>query len=50
MVTLNKDLALANLIKSLMGGRLRVTYQQYMRLGRLKWSFIHTLRLSIVDA
>lgn len=45
MVTQNKDLALATLVKGLMGGRLRIIYQQHMRLGRLKPSFIHTLRL-----
>ena len=46
----NKDFVLATLVKGLIGGQLRVIYQQYMRPGRPKRSFIHTLRLSIVDA
>ena len=50
MSAANKDLALATLVKGLMGGRLRVIYQQQMRLGRLKRSFIHMLRLNLVDA
>ena len=50
MSAANKDFVLATPVEGLMGGRLRVIYQQHMRLGRLKRSFIHTLRLSLVDA
>ena len=50
VVTQNKDLALATLVKGLMGGRLRVIYQQHMQLGRPKRSLIHTLRFRLVDA
>ena len=50
MSAANKDLALATLVKGLMGGRSRIIYQQHKRLGRFKRSFIHTLRLSLVDA
>lgn len=50
IVTQNKDLALATLAKGLMGGRLRVVYQQHMQLGRPKRSLVHTLRFRLVDA
>lgn len=50
VVTQNKDLALATFVKSLMGGRLRIIYQQHMQLGRPKRSIVHTLRFKMVDA
>ena len=50
VVTQNKDLALATMVKSLMAGRLRVMYQQHMQLGRPKRSLVHTLRFRMVDA
>ncbi|MDB5235058.1 MAG: hypothetical protein JWR44_2051 [Hymenobacter sp.] len=50
VVTQNKDLALATLAKGLMGGRLRILYQQHMQLGRPKRSIVHTLRFRLVDA
>jgi glycosyltransferase involved in cell wall biosynthesis len=50
VVTQNKDLALATLVKTLMGGRLRVIYQQHMQLGRPKRGLIHTLRFRQLDA
>ena len=50
VVTQNKDLALATLVKSLLGGRLRIIYQQHMQLGRPKRSLVHTLRFRLVDA
>ena len=50
MSAANKDFALAILMNGLMGGRLRIIYQQHMQPRRLKRSFIHTLRLSLVDA
>ncbi|MBF9223076.1 glycosyltransferase family 4 protein [Hymenobacter ruricola] len=50
IVTQNKDLALATLVKTLMGGRLRVIYQQHMQLGRPKRSLVHTLRFGQLDA
>ena len=50
VVTQNKDLALATLVKTLLGGRLRIIYQQHMQLGRPKRSLIHTLRFRQVDA
>ena len=50
MSAANKDFVLATPVKGLMGGRLRVIYQQHMRLGRLKRSFTHPLRLNLVDA
>ena len=50
IVTQNKDLAAATLAKTLMGGRLRIIYQQHMQLGRSKRSLVHTLRFNLVDA
>ncbi|WP_125921674.1 glycosyltransferase [Hymenobacter lapidarius] len=50
MVTQNKDLALATLSKQLMGGVLRVIYQQHMQLGRPKRSLVHRLRFGQLDA
>jgi glycosyltransferase involved in cell wall biosynthesis len=50
VVTQNKDLALATLAKTLMGGHLRIIYQQHMQLGRPKRSPVHTLRFRLVDA
>jgi glycosyltransferase involved in cell wall biosynthesis len=50
VVTQNKDLALATMVKTLMGGRLRVIYQQHMQLGRPKRSLVHSLRFRLVDA
>ena len=50
MSAANNDFALATPVKGLMGSRLRIIYQQHMRLGRLKQSFIHPLRLNLVDA
>ncbi|WP_082116008.1 glycosyltransferase family 4 protein [Hymenobacter terrenus] len=50
VVTQNKDLPLATLVKGLMGGRLRIIYQQHMQLGRPKRSFVHTLRFRLIDA
>ncbi|MBF9140737.1 glycosyltransferase family 4 protein [Hymenobacter properus] len=50
VVTQNKDLALATLVKTLLGGRLRIIYQQHMQLGRPKRSLVHTLRFRLVDA
>ena len=50
MSAANKDFALAILMNGLMGGRLRIIHQQHKRLGRLKRSFTHPLRLSLVDA
>ncbi|HEX8658667.1 MAG TPA: glycosyltransferase family 4 protein [Hymenobacter sp.] len=50
IVTQNKDLALAALVKRLMGGRLWVVYQQHMQLGRPKRSLVHTLRFRLIDA
>ena len=50
VVTQNKDLALATLVKTLMGGHLRIIYQQHMQLGRPKLSPVHTLRFRLVDA
>ncbi|MBD2722416.1 glycosyltransferase family 4 protein [Hymenobacter armeniacus] len=50
VVTQNKDLALATLVKGLMGGRLRVIYQQHMQLGRPKRGLVHTLRFRQLDA
>jgi D-inositol-3-phosphate glycosyltransferase len=50
VVTQNKDLALATLAKSLLGGHLRIVYQQHMQLGRPKRSLVHTLRFRLVDA
>ena len=50
VVTQNKDLALATFVKSLLGGRLRIVYQQHMQLGRPKRSLVHTLRFNMVDA
>ena len=50
VVTQNKDLAMATLVKSLLGGRLRIIYQQHMQLGRPKRSLVHTLRFRLVDA
>ncbi|WP_201986989.1 glycosyltransferase family 4 protein [Hymenobacter rubidus] len=50
VVTKNKDLALATLVKTLMGGHLRIIYQQHMQLGRPKRSLIHTLRFRLIDA
>ncbi|MFD2720357.1 glycosyltransferase family 4 protein [Hymenobacter monticola] len=50
VVTQNKDLALATLAKTLMGGHLRIIYQQHMQLGRPKRSPVHTLRFGLVDA
>jgi glycosyltransferase involved in cell wall biosynthesis len=41
---------MATLVKSLMGGRLRIIYQQHMQLGRPKRSLVHTLRFRLVDA
>lgn len=50
VVTQNKDLAAATLAKTLMGGRLRILYQQHMQLGRPKRSLVHTLRFGLLDA
>jgi len=50
VVTQNKDLAVATLVKTLMGGHLRIIYQQHMQLGRPKRSLVHTLRFRLVDA
>ncbi|GAC1376329.1 MAG: hypothetical protein NVSMB30_21510 [Hymenobacter sp.] len=50
VVTQNKDLALATFVKGLMGGLLRIVYQQHMQLGRPKRSLVHTLRFRQVDA
>ena len=50
VVTQNKDLAVATLVKTLMGSRLRIIYQQHMQLGRPKRSLVHTLRFRLVDA
>ena len=50
VVTQNNDLARAVLVKALMGGRLRLVYQQHMQLGRSKRSLIHTLRFRQLDA
>jgi D-inositol-3-phosphate glycosyltransferase len=50
VVTQNKDLAVATLVKTLMGGHLRLIYQQHMQLGRPKRSLVHTLRFNLVDA
>ncbi|GAB3584910.1 glycosyltransferase family protein [Hymenobacter daeguensis] len=50
IVTQNKDLAVATLVKTLMGGHLRIIYQQHMQLGRPKRSLVHTLRFRLVDA
>lgn len=50
VVTQNKDLALATLVKTLMGGQLRIIYQQHMQMGRPKRSLVHTLRFRLVDA
>ncbi|MDO7845590.1 glycosyltransferase family 4 protein [Hymenobacter sp. M29] len=50
VVTQNKDLALATLVKTLMGGHLRLIYQQHMQLGRPKRSPVHTLRFRLIDA
>ena len=50
VVTQNKDLAMATLVKTLLGGRLRIIYQQHMQLGRPKRSLVHTLRFRLVDA
>lgn len=50
VVTQNKDLALATFVKGLMGGQLRIIYQQHMQLGRPKRSPVHTLRFRSVDA
>ncbi|MDB5269332.1 MAG: hypothetical protein JWP58_2372 [Hymenobacter sp.] len=50
VVTQNKDLPVATLVKTLLGGRLRIIYQQHMQLGRPKRSPVHTLRFGLVDA
>ena len=50
VVTQNKDLAVATLVKTLLGGQLRIIYQQHMQLGRPKRSPVHTLRFGLVDA
>lgn len=50
VVTQNKDLAVATLVKTLMGGHLRIIYQQHMQLGRPKRSLVHTLRFRLIDA
>jgi D-inositol-3-phosphate glycosyltransferase len=50
VVTQNKDLAAATLAKTLMGGRLRIIYQQHMQLGRAKRTLVHTMRFGLVDA
>jgi D-inositol-3-phosphate glycosyltransferase len=50
VVTQNKDLAMAALAKKLMGGRLRIIYQQHMQLGRAKRDWLHTLIYQEVDA
>ena len=50
VVTQNKDLALAALAKVLMGGKLRIIFQQHMRLGRPKRDLFHTLVYKGIDA
>jgi D-inositol-3-phosphate glycosyltransferase len=50
IVTQNKDLGLACLVKVLLRGRLRLIYQQHMQLGRPKRDWFHTLRFRLLDA
>ncbi|RYU82199.1 glycosyltransferase family 4 protein [Hymenobacter persicinus] len=50
VVTQNKDLNLVTLTKLLLGGRLRILYQQHMQLGLAKRDLFHTLRFRLVDA
>jgi D-inositol-3-phosphate glycosyltransferase len=50
VVTQNKDLALAALVKTLLGGRLRIIYQQHMQLGRAKRDWFHSTVYKAIDA
>ncbi|MCB2377522.1 glycosyltransferase family 4 protein [Hymenobacter sp. BT635] len=50
VVTQNKDLNLASLVKLLMRGQLRLVYQQHMQLGQAKRDWFHTWRFGLLDA
>ncbi|TGE15806.1 glycosyltransferase family 4 protein [Hymenobacter elongatus] len=50
IVTQNKDLGLATLVKLLLKGDLYLLYQQHMQLGRAKRDWFHTLRFRLLDA
>ncbi|GAA3923180.1 glycosyltransferase [Hymenobacter algoricola] len=50
IVTQNKDLGLATLVKLLRRGHLHLIYQQHMQLGLAKRDLFHTLRFRLLDA